>query len=282
MARCHITRFAGPPTTAPLASGDHYVDTTNGNTYLSVGTAGVADWILVDAGAIAAIQAEQATQNTAIGAAAGVAAGAAAAAGNNATDISTNATNLQNHTTDTTNPHSTNLLNLSDVSTNSYAGGNRFFKLRSNAAGDAVELFETYEASAFRITPLLHQPATFEQYLTLNAVIPVAGDYLLMMSHRFSLNAVNVNFESHVLFGTQFLMPTHVEPKDAFGAGIVVPDSAGGTTNTGTDNFDTRSGLYSLTLPVGPATFTLEFRGQTANQEATVYEAELYLKRKEV
>jgi len=47
MGRCHITREPNAPTTAPLASGDHFVDTSTGNTYLSTGTASVADWLLI-------------------------------------------------------------------------------------------------------------------------------------------------------------------------------------------------------------------------------------------
>lgn len=50
MGRCHITRFAGPPTAAPNASGDHWVDTSNGNHYLSKGTSSVSDWVLTQTG----------------------------------------------------------------------------------------------------------------------------------------------------------------------------------------------------------------------------------------
>ena len=49
MGRCHITRQAGPPTIVPLATGDHYVDTTNNITYLSRGTSSSSDWVEVGA-----------------------------------------------------------------------------------------------------------------------------------------------------------------------------------------------------------------------------------------
>jgi hypothetical protein len=45
MAR-HIFSGNGAPTTAPPKIGHHYVDLTNGNQYLSVGTASAADWKL--------------------------------------------------------------------------------------------------------------------------------------------------------------------------------------------------------------------------------------------
>lgn len=325
MGRCHITRGNGPPTSAPLATGDHYNDETNGITYLSKGTASVADWVIVaDSSStltalqgqitsndtdITAIQTEQTIQNTDIqDNITDIAANATDIAAN-ATDITTiqteqttqnttiaanmaahvanaavtaaNQTAINNHVVDLNNPHQTSFLNLSDVLDSTYAGGNVYFRIRTNAAGTGIELWQDYEVSAIRTDPLLHQPNTFFQYLTLNADIPVAGDYILFMSHRVSLNATNVNFESHVLHNGDFFIPTHYEPQDSFGAGIVVANSTGGTTNTGTDNFQTFSGMVTFAgLPTGPQTFILEFRGQTANQEATVYEAEMFLKRK--
>jgi hypothetical protein len=43
----HITKGDGAPTTAPAEIGQHYVDTTNDDHYLSVGNQSVNDWILV-------------------------------------------------------------------------------------------------------------------------------------------------------------------------------------------------------------------------------------------
>lgn len=47
MGRCHIVEGSGVPTTAPLATGDHYIDVLNGTHYLSVGTSSPSDWLLV-------------------------------------------------------------------------------------------------------------------------------------------------------------------------------------------------------------------------------------------
>ena len=49
MGRCHITREPNAPTSAPLASGDHFINTATKDNYLSVGTASVADWVLIEA-----------------------------------------------------------------------------------------------------------------------------------------------------------------------------------------------------------------------------------------
>lgn len=48
MGRCHITREPNAPTSAPLASGDHFVNTATNQTYLAVGNSTVSDWILIN------------------------------------------------------------------------------------------------------------------------------------------------------------------------------------------------------------------------------------------
>ena len=147
-----------------------------------------------------------------------------------------------------------------------------------NSLNDRLDFLE-FRPFATRNDPLLHQPTTLQPYLTLNATIPEAGVYRLNMTHRFSINSTTVNFESHIEFGGNFFIITHVEMQDAAGAGILVNNTTGGMTNTGTDNFKTLSGFTHFTLPAGPASFVLEFRGQTANQEATIYEADMFLER---
>jgi|GEM_PF-3632616 len=320
MGKCHITRFAGPPTEAPLETGHHWVDTTNNETYLSKGTASVADWQLVldatnitsaqvglsnvdntsdadkpistaqqaaldtkydasnpdgfqDAAQVSAavqtladtISAEQTTQNVAT---------TAAAALGTAAQLS-----IDNHLGDLDNPHDTNFLGLTDVIPSAFPGGDRFFALKTNAAGTGVELFELFEADAVRTDPLLHQATTFAQYLSLTVDVPVTADYMLFVRQTTSINSITVNFESHVLLDGNFFLINHIENKDSGGTGIVVPNTTGGTTDTGTDQMITKTGFDRFSLTAGVHTFTLEFRGQTANQEATIYSADMYLKR---
>jgi len=284
MGKCHIISGDGPPVDLPQFAGQHYQDNLNGVPYLSVSTAGVLSWqAQVDSGAIttsiATLQAQvdDLEDDVAV----------------NETDIEDieldqaaqdaliagGATALTAHITDVANPHDTTLLNLDDVSSTAYTS-NSFYILRANAAGNGVELYQSYEQTAVRTDPLLHQATTFQPYLVMTATVPVTGDYVFFMTHRFSLNATNVNFESHLEIGGDFFLINHVEPQDSFGAGIDVNDTDGGTTNTGTDNFQTRTAFKKfIGLTAGTHTFTLEFRGQTANQEATIYEAEMYLKR---
>lgn len=229
---------------------------------------------------ISTLQADQATQDTAISGNATDIATNSTDIATNAGDITTNATNLQNHIDDDTNPHSTSLLNLSDMITNAYTGGDRFFLIKTNAAGDGVELWENFERTAVRDTPLLHQGADYEIYLPFTVNIPVTGDYAFIMSYRYSINTTTSNFEAHLEKDGDFLLITHAEAQDAAGTGILVPNSTGGTTNTGTDIFATITGYHNFVgLAAGSHTFNLEFRGQAINQEPTIYEAEMLIKR---
>ena len=189
-------------------------------------------------------------------------------------------TTLEAHPPLTTNPHDTNLLNLSDISTSSYSS-DAFYAIKANAAADGAELFRLFEQTATRDTPLLHQSsATFANYLTMTVEIPVTGNYLFMMTHRFSINSTTVNFQSHLEKGGDFFLINHVELQDASGTGIVVPNTTGGTSNTGTDNFQTRTGIHKfVNLIAGTHVFNLEFNGQIDNQEPTIYDASMYIKR---
>jgi len=327
MGKCHITRFAGPPTEAPLETGHHWVDTANNETYLSKGTGSVADWQMVlnpnnisqaqvglgnvdntsdadkpvstaqqsaldtkydasnpdgfqDAAQVSAavqtladtISAEQTTQNVATTAAAAL--GTAAQVSADAAQLS-----IDDHLGDLDNPHDTSFLGLTDIIPNAFPGGDRFFALKTNAAGTGIELFELFEADAVRTDPLLNQTTTFAQYLSLTVDVPVTGDYLFMLSQTTSINSITVNFESHILKDGGFFLINHVENKDSGGTGVTVPNTTGGTTNTGTDQMITTTGFKRFSLTAGTHTFTLEFRGQAANQEATIYAAEMYLKR---
>lgn len=54
MSIVHILTFAGPPSGAPLDIGQHWIDTLNKITYMSVGTSTVADWVAPPSSQIAA------------------------------------------------------------------------------------------------------------------------------------------------------------------------------------------------------------------------------------
>jgi hypothetical protein len=149
-----------------------------------------------------------------------------------------------------------------------------------NAAGTDYEFFREFVDFARRDTPLAHQSsAVFQEYLTLNTNVPVAGDYELTVSYRWSMNTAGSNFLAHILFDGNFIFPLHIEPADSAGIGQNVPNSTGGITNTGTDQFQRVSHEDILPLSAGLKSFRLEFRGQFANAEPTIYAALIKLKR---
>lgn len=115
--------------------------------------------------------------------------------------------------------------------------------------------------------------------------LPHTGDYEIDLSYRFSLNNTQTNFEAHILLdGVEFIMPLHIEPKDSGGTGVVVPIVAnnvltGGSANTGTDQFLKASGKRFFNRNAGDEIdLRLEFAGQQANQEATIYNASLIVR----
>lgn len=46
----HVYRCANPPNIPPTELGQHWVDTSNSLTYISVGTSSIDDWVLVNSG----------------------------------------------------------------------------------------------------------------------------------------------------------------------------------------------------------------------------------------
>ena len=146
---------------------------------------------------------------------------------------------------------------------------------------------------------LINQTVAFEPFFiretipnvsadgTWSVTIPENGDYLFHLSYRFSYNQATSDFLSHVLVnGTDIILPLHVEPKDVLGAGLQLPTVAGGvvsagTITSGTNQFLLTSGdQFYRGLTAGDViTFKLEFACQNTNQEATIYEAYMSLKR---
>ena len=127
-------------------------------------------------------------------------------------------------------------------------------------------------------TPIVHQSSTtFHPYMSFVVDVPRDGEYLLDLSYGWSYNNATTNFLAHVEYDGDFFFIQHVEPKDVAGVGTVEQESTGGTINTGTDQIIMSSGKRPFSLTQGQHTFTLEFRGQTANNEATVYEAYMEL-----
>jgi len=146
---------------------------------------------------------------------------------------------------------------------------------------------------------LINQTVAFEPFFVREAIpnvsndgtwtveIPEDGDYTFHIGFRFSYNSATSDFLSHVLFdGVDVEIPLHIEPKDVQGGGIQLPTVAGGVVSAGTitsgnNQFLLASGdKFIPNLTAGEIkTFKLEFACQSVNQEATIFETYMSLKR---
>ena len=216
----------------------------------------------------------------------------------NVTDIAQNASNLTSHINDV-DPHPQYLTQPEGDARYAQILPNQLLRFPEptptisgasftpviNAAGTAYEFFRDFFDFERRTDPLIHQLITgandgFFEYLTLSTDLPVAGDYELELSYRWSMNAAGSNFLAHIRDGNgDFIYPYHLEPADSAGTGEIVPTSTGGTANTGTDQVAAFHRKQVFTLPAGPQTFILEYRGQLANLEPTIYDAYMSIKR---
>jgi len=160
------------------------------------------------------------------------------------------------------------------------------YQLRENATGTGLEWWRDFYQVDERTDGLVNQQnAVFEPYLSVTYDIKDAGDYLLDFSYIFSMNNTTLNFEAHLEINGTDVYPLHIEPKDAGGAGLVLPIIAGGvegpgTVNSGTDQFLNNSGKMIVNLPTGANTIILEFSARgAANLEAAIHRALFVLKR---
>lgn len=146
---------------------------------------------------------------------------------------------------------------------------------------------------------LINQTVAFEPFFVREAIpnvstdgtwtveIPEDGDYTFHIGFRHSYNSTTSDFLSHVLFnGVDEELPLHIEPKDAQGVGIQLPTVAGGVVSAGTISSGNNQFLLSSgdkflpNLTAGDIrTFKLEFACGLVDQEATIFEAYMSLKR---
>lgn len=115
--------------------------------------------------------------------------------------------------------------------------------------------------------------------------VPFDGDFELTLAYRWSYNNTQTNFLCHILRdGVDYDFPLHIEPKDSGGSGVTLPTvsngSLGPNANSGTDQFHLAGGKRLMQGLVGGTiiTFKLEFACQSANQEATIYNALMSIK----
>lgn len=121
---------------------------------------------------------------------------------------------------------------------------------------------------------------TLETFLRLTTDLPEDGNYKVTCSYQWSLNDAADDFvaEFDLDLGTQ-LFRHQQEPKDAAGAGISLPNTQGGNTNTGTNNIHLAHFSDVLNLTAGEHTFDLNYRCNSGGDAAAIYRACITIER---
>ena len=140
-----------------------------------------------------------------------------------------------------------------------------------------------YKASAQRTDGLINQSSNvYSQYLRLNFTVPTgaSGEYKLTYNIQWSLNTTGSDHDMRIeLNDTTEVFRQVVEPQDSGGTGITLPVVGGGSTSTGTNQRFTKSGTTLITLSDGAGFLDLDWRGNVANTEATIYNATMFIER---
>lgn len=129
----------------------------------------------------------------------------------------------------------------------------------------------------------INQTTTFETYLELNTTIPETGNYDIDWRYVWSFNDGAQDFRARILLDGSPISTfnEHVqEPKDAAGTGINLLNTAGGSSNSGTNQRHRLSDFEpAVNLTAGSHTITIQWAGSQANDEATIYEGAIRIKR---
>lgn len=149
-------------------------------------------------------------------------------------------------------------------------------KLQGQINNILANLFYTDQQS---FTGLINDTNTLEEYNTFTANVPVTGLYKVEWDYTWSLNDTAQDFISELRVGTSVIYNHIQEPKDSAGTGITLPNTDGGTDNSGTSQ---RYGYHRskvLLLNAGNNDISVYFRGSANNDKATIYEAEFSIKK---
>jgi hypothetical protein len=136
-----------------------------------------------------------------------------------------------------------------------------------------------YVDTALNDAGLVKNTQTFEVYMTLNANVPIAGDYKVTWSYQWSLNDASNDFVAELRENGNVVWDHIQEPKDAGGTGINLPNTDGGNTNTGTSQ---RYGFTMhdiFTLSAGANAFDVQFRCSANNDRAAIYKGRISIEK---
>lgn len=121
---------------------------------------------------------------------------------------------------------------------------------------------------------------TLETFMQLSSNVPAAGNYKVTVSYRWSLNDAADDFIALLdLDNGTVLFDHQQEPKDSAGTGVNLPNTQGGTTNTGTNNIHLAHFSDVVNLTAGVHTFDLNYRCNSNGDAAAIYGATITLER---
>lgn len=128
----------------------------------------------------------------------------------------------------------------------------------------------------------VNNTTTSATYMTLSFTTPAAGDYDLDWFYIWSLNDTGQDFECEIrLDGVVISGDEHMqEPKDTGGAGVVLSNTTGGTSNTSTNQRHRASGFEpQVTLTAAAHTLSIHWSGSAAGDLAAIYKGALRVRR---
>lgn len=143
-----------------------------------------------------------------------------------------------------------------------------------------AQLNLNFKAFARQANGLVNNTNTLFQFLRLSTTIPAVGDYKISCSYSWSLNDGAQDFVAQLDVNEGTIIHEHrQEPKDVGGTGIVLPNTTGGTTNTGTDQRHPAAFFDVINLPAGPVTVDLDFAGSGVGLAAAIYRGAITIER---
>ena len=136
-----------------------------------------------------------------------------------------------------------------------------------------------YAETTLNDAGLVKNTQVFEVYETLNANVPVTGDYKILWTYVWSLNDASNDFVGQVRVNGTVIYDHIQEPKDAGGTGVTLPNTDGGNTNTGTNQRHVLTAHEVINLTAGANTIDIQFRCSTNNDRAAIYRARISIEK---
>jgi len=129
----------------------------------------------------------------------------------------------------------------------------------------------------------INQTTVLEDWLELSTTIPETGNYDIDWTYVWSFNDTGQDFEAQILLDGSPISTysAHIqEPKDSAGGGIDLLNTTGGVSNTSTNQRHRTAGFEpEVNLTAGVHTVTIQWAGSQNNDEATIYEGAIRIKR---